>query len=130
MELIAIATDSAFEIPKRVPQFFGKLDLAKEAMPGSPDKTMYDRYAEIYREANGGLVNILYPILADGDKMFGTASKDGAITQVVRGVIQKQKNVAAILLLEELGKIPEWQNRKVFEAEAQAGLRDLSLIHI
>lgn len=124
MELIAIATDSAFEIPKRVPQFFGKLDLAKEAMPGSPDKTMYDRYAEIYREANGGLVNILYPILADGDKMFGTASKDGAITQVVRGVIQKQKNVAAILLLEELGKIPEWQNRKVFEAEAQAGLRD------
>lgn len=123
MELIAIATDSAFEIPARVPNFFGNRDLRTEAYPGQ-DKTLYDRYVEIYREANGGITNILYPILSNGDQMYGTASQDGAISQVVRSVIAKQRQVAAILLLEELGKMPEFTNRKVRQGEAKAGLRD------
>tara|TARA_E500000178_G_scaffold339719_1_gene381574 strand:- start:419 stop:4216 length:3798 start_codon:yes stop_codon:yes gene_type:complete len=123
MELIAIATDSAFEIPARVPNFFGNRDLRTEAYPGE-DKTLYDRYVEIYREANGGITNILYPILSNGDRMYGTASQDGAISQVVRSVIAKQRQVAAILLLEELGKMPEFTNRKVRQGEAKAGLRD------
>jgi hypothetical protein len=123
MELIAIATDSAFEIPARVPNFFGNRDLRTEAYPGE-DKTLYDRYVEIYREANGGITNILYPILSNGDQMYGTASQDGAISQVVRSVIAKQRQVAAILLLEELGKMPEFTNRKVRQGEAKAGLRD------
>jgi len=123
MELIAIATDSAFEIPHRVPDFFGNRDLRTEAYPGE-DKTLYDRYVEIYREANGGITNILYPILSNGDQMYGTASQDGAISQVVRSVIAKQRRVAAILLLQELGRMPEFTNRKVRQGEAKAGLRD------
>lgn len=145
LELMAIATDSSFETPKRIPSMFGDTDLAalpieeflKDQNGGNPlndsqlkylennsDKTLFDRYNEIYRDANGGLVNILYPILSNSDGMYGTASQDGAITQVVRSVIAKQRQIAAILLLDELGKINTLATRKVRQAEAKAGLRD------
>ena len=124
LELIAIATDSSFETPKRIPQFFGNTDLAAEPYPDDSGRTMFDRYNEIYRDANGGLVNILYPILSNSDGMYGTASQDGAITQVVRSVIAKQRQIAAILLLDELGKMNTLATRKVRQAESKAGLRD------
>ena len=124
LELIAIATDSSFETPKRIPQFFGNTDLAAEPYPDDSGRTLFDRYNEIYRDANGGLVNILYPILANSNGMYGTASQDGAITKVVRSVIAKQRQIAAILLLDELGKMNTLANRKTRQAEAQAGLRD------
>lgn len=145
LELMAIATDSSFETPKRIPSMFGDVDLAalpieqflKDQNGGNPlndsqlkylennsDKTLFDRYNEIYRDANGGLVNILYPILANSDGFYGTASQDGAITQVVRSVINKQRQLAALLLLDELGKINSIADRQVRKAESKAGLRD------
>ena len=145
LELMAIATDSSFETPKRIPSMFGDVDLAalsieqflKDENDGNPlndsqlkylelnpDKTLFDRYNEIYRDANGGLVNILYPILANSEGFYGTASQDGAITQVVRSVIKKQRQVAALFLVDELGKINTIADRQVRKAESKAGLRD------
>ena len=124
LELIAIATDSSFETPKRIPSFFGNTDLAAEPYPDDSGRTLFDRYNEIYRDANGGLVNILYPILANSDGLYGTASQDGAITQVVRQVINDQRQIAALLLLDELGKINSIADRQVRKAESKAGLRD------
>lgn len=124
LELIAIATDSSFETPKRIPSFFGNTDLAAEPYPDDSGRTLFDRYNEIYRDANGGLVNILYPILANSNGLYGTASQDGAITQVVRSVINKQRQLAALLLLDELGKMNTLADRQVRKAESKAGLRD------
>ena len=124
LELIAIATDSSFETPKRIPSFFGNTDLAAEPYPDDSGRTLFDRYNEIYRDANGGLVNILYPILANSNGLYGTSSQDGAITQVVRSVINKQRQIAALLLLDELGKINSIADRQVRKAESKAGLRD------
>lgn len=124
LELIAIATDSSFETPKRIPSFFGNTDLAAEPYPDDSGRTLFDRYNEIYRDANGGLVNILYPILANSDGFYGTSSQDGAITQVVRSVINKQRQIAALLLLDELGKVNSIADRQVRKAESKAGLRD------
>ena len=124
LELIAIATDSSFETPKRIPSFFGNTDLAAEPYPDDSGRTLFDRDNEIYRDANGGLVNILYPILANSDGLYGTSSQDGAITQVVRSVINKQRQIAALLLLDELGKINTIADRQVRKAESKAGLRD------
>lgn len=124
LELIAIATDSSFETPKRIPSFFGNTDLAAEPYPDDSGRTLFDRYNEIYRDANGGLVNILYPILANSDGFYGTASQDGAITQLVRKVIGDQRQLAALFLLDELSKINTIAGRQVRKAESKAGLRD------
>lgn len=128
LELISIATDSAIETPKRIPSYFGNTDLAATPYPDDSGRTLFDRYNELYRgdEAAGtpDLVEILYPILADSKGLYGTASQDGAITQVVRSVISKQRNLAAILLLEELGKMNTFSERQVRKAKAKAGLRD------
>ena len=128
LELISIATDSAIETPKRIPSYFGNTDLAATPYPDDSGRTLFDRYNELYRgDAAAGtpdLVEILYPILADSKGLYGTASQDGAITQVVRSVISKQRNLAAILLLEELGKMNTFSERQVRKAKAKAGLRD------
>jgi len=147
LELMAIATDSSIEMPRRIPAF-GNTDLSAtpisvffERINGGPlneaqaeyikkheGKTLYDRLNEIYRGGEGeespDLTEILYGIFSNEQGLYGTASKDGAITQVVKAQIQKQRNIAAILLLEELGDLNSLGTRAVRRGEAKAGLRD------
>ena len=148
LELMAIATDSSIEMPRRIPKYFGNTDLSAtpisaffERINGGPlneaqaeyikkheGKTLYDRLNEIYRGGEGeespDLTEILYGIFSNEQGLYGTASKDGAITQVVKAQIQKQRNIAAILLLQELGDLNSIGTRAVRRGEAKAGLRD------
>ena len=148
LELMAIATDSSIQMPRRIPKYFGNTDLSAtpisaffEKINGGPlnenqaeyikqheGKTLYDRLNEIYRGGEGekspDLVEILYGIFDNRADLYGTASKNGAITTVVMRQISQQRNIAAILLLEELGDLNSIGTRAVRRGEAKAGLRD------
>ena len=148
LELMAIATDSSIQMPRRIPKYFGNTDLSAtpisaffEKINGGPlnenqaeyikkheGKTLYDRLNEIYRGGEGekspDLAEILYGIFDNRADLYGTASKNGAITTVVMRQISQQRNIAAILLLEELGDLNSIGTRAVRRGEAKAGLRD------
>ena len=148
LELMAIATDSSIQMPRRIPKYFGNTDLSAtpisaffEKINGGPlnenqaeyikkheGKTLYDRLNEIYRGGEGekspDLAEILYGIFENRANLYGTASKNGAITTVVMRQISQQRNIAAIFLLEELGDLNSIGTRAVRRGEAKAGLRD------
>jgi len=139
LELMGIATDSYITIPSKLPKYFGQIDMAKEYVvvkrrDGSTETmTMYDRYVELYRNAGGGLVNKLYPILANrNNRGFGTANTDGYITSEVRKIIKEQREIAALALMrdptveytEEVNWLEQFRDRQVRTGKNKAGLND------
>lgn len=116
------ANDTNFIMPYKMPGV--DLDLRRE-LTSDGKETYYDRLNRYVYEM--GVSDALYPLFAQELGTLGNAPTDGTRTETVRTVLNNFRKAAFNRLMsEETGLSEEFYQRKVDEAEARAGMYDVS----